>query len=216
VDQTTIADANDVNSLATEVQGIETIVGVNPQIEGNPPTGSQVTYSTMGNRVSDAANNNLLPYVVLQNSSGFFINAGKQTYNTYTQQTDPFQIWNGQDITIPCNGYWSVYADQKWNQKGNNFRGGNVLFMYLNGSWIVAEIWDWSANFANTAYNYATNIFNSNGYSRINWEGLLHKGDRIQMLSANSTFCPGIQVTNMSLKAMCHRTIASTQTFKSG
>ena len=46
--------------------------------------------------------------------------------------------------------------------------------------------------------------------------GLLHAGDRIQMLSANATYCPGLQVTKMSLKAFCHRTIAGSVNYVSG
>jgi len=211
-DFVSVADANDVNLLATEVQGVETTVGTNPQIEPSPPTGSAVTYGTLSSRVTDAMNNAQMPIAVLTNAKGFFINAGQQVFNTYQQTFDPYGIWNGQDMTVPVNGYWSIHADQKWNQKGNNFRGGNVLFLYLNGSWISADIWEWSTAFADAQYNYATNVFQSNGYTRVTWEGLLHKGDRIQLLSANSTFCPGIQITNMSLHTHCVRTVSSTFT----
>lgn len=211
-DLVTEVDANDVNSMATEIQGIETIIGTTPQIESSPPVGSAITYATMSSRVSAAMNNANLPVAVLTNAKGIFINAGQQIFNTYTKTYDPYGIFNGSDMTVPCNGYWSIHADQKWNQHGNNFRGGNVLFLYLNGSWISADIWDWSAAFANTEYNYATNVFNSNGYTRVSWEGLLHQGDRVQLLSANSTFCPGIQITNMTLHTHCVKTISGTFT----
>lgn len=214
VDVTNIVFANDPNSLATEIQGVETTIGTNPQIEASPPAGSAVTYATLSARVSAANNNSNIPYAVLKNIAGFFINAGQQKFNTYNTVSDPYGIWNGQDLTIPCAGYWSLHADQKWNQHGNNFRGGNVLFLYLNGNWIASDIWDWSAAFGNTQYNYASNVFQSNGYTRLAWEGLLNKGDRIQILSANSTFCPGIQITNMSLHTHCVRTVSGS--FQSG
>lgn len=217
VDQVNTVFANDPNTLATEVQGIEATVGTNPQIEPAPPVGVSVTYATLSSRVTDAMNNAQMPYVILSNPSGFFIAQGAQQFNVYQVVQDPSRIWNGSDITIPCNGYWSVRADQKWNQHGNNFRGGNVLFLVLNGNktaFLDAQIWDWSAAFANSQFNYASNVFQSNGYSRVAWEGLLHKGDRLQILSANSTFCPGIQVTNMTLKAHCVRTV--TGNFVSG
>lgn len=213
IDEVNIVFANDPNTLATEIQSIETAVGVNPATESSPPTGSAKPYPTMSNRLSAAMNGAELPYAELVNP-GFFINQGQQMYNSYVKGQDPYGIWNGQDGTIPCNGWWSVHADQKWNQHGNNFRGGNVLFLFVNGTWVDADIWDWSANFGNTQYNYASNIFASNGYSRLRWMGLLHAGDRIQVLSANSTFCPGIQVTNVNLKFFCHRTV--TGTFTSG
>ena len=210
IDEVNVVYANDPNTLAVEIQAVEATVGTTPQVESGPPAGSPVTYATLSSRVTAANNNAELPYVSLVNQPGFFINQGQQVFNRYSnQEADPYGMWNGTDLTIACNGWWAIHADQKWNQHGNNFRGGNVLFLYLNGTWIDADIWDWSANFGNTQYNYATNIFASNGFTRIAWQGQLHKGDRIQILSANSTFCPGIQITNMTLKAFCHRTIST-------
>lgn len=211
IDQVNTVFANDPNTLATEIQGIEATIGTNPQIESAPLVGNPVTYATMSARLSAANQNANLPFFVFANSPGFFIQAGAQQFNTYQVVLDSFKAWNGSDVTIPCNGYWSIRADQKWNQRGNNFRGGNVLFLILNGNktaFLDAAIWDWSAAFGNTQFNYATNVFLSNGYSRVQWEGLLHQGDRIQFLSANSTFCPGIQVTNMTARGHCVRGVS--------
>jgi hypothetical protein len=212
VNQQNTVFAADPNTLATEIQSIESTVGVNPQIESQPPAGSAVTYPTMSNRLSAAMNNALLPAASLINAKGFFINAGQQLFNSYTQNYDPYTIWNGQDGTIPCNGWWSIHADQRWNQQGNKFNGQNILFLYLNGAWIDMQIWDWSAAIAANNYKYPANVLASNGWTALDWQGLLHKGDRIQMLSANGTFCPGIQVTNLTLKLSCQRTISTSFT----
>jgi hypothetical protein len=205
--------AADPNSLAAEIQAIESVIGTTPNVENNPPTGNSVTYSTMNSRVSAANNNTELPYAYLRNSNGFFIEAGQQIYNSYNVQNDPYNIWNGTDGTIPCNGWWSVQADQKWDQHGNRFHGGNVLFMYLNGDVLASDIWDWDAFFGVTLH-YSNNVLESNGYSHLVWMGELHKGDRIRLLSVNNTFCPGIGVTHVNLKFFCHRTLPGT--FQSG
>jgi hypothetical protein len=217
-DQVNVIYANDVNTLAVELGAVESTVGTQPQIENAAPVAGNIPYATMGARLSAAMNGANLPACVVLNTPGIFVGSGKQVFNTYTtQEYDPYKIWNGQDLTIPCNGYWSIRADQKWNQGANEFVGLNILFLYLNGTWIDSAQWDWTAwlNTPLALRTQASNDLGSQGWSLIHWEGLLHKGDRIQMLSANATYCPGLQVTKMSLKAMCHRTITNT-TFVSG
>lgn len=210
IDEVNVVYAADPNTLAVELQAVESTIGTNPQNEASPPAGSTVAYSTMSSRVSAAMNNVLSPCVSLLNNGGFFINQGQQAFNRYTtQEYDPYNIWNGTDLTIPCNGWWSIRADQKWNQHGNNFHGLNVFFLYLNGTWIDMELWDWSTAIAADQYNYPANILGSNGWTKLSWMGMLHKGDRIQLLSANATYCPGIQITNMTMKAYCHRTVST-------
>lgn len=204
IDDVNIVFANDPNTLASEISAIETYVGTTPQIEGHPPVPNHpVTFSTMSSRLSAAQGNELMPYCSLSNVNGQFIVQGTQFFNSYGVAQDPYGMWNGKDITIQSKGWWLLTASQKWNQHGNNFRGGNVLFFYLNGTWVDADIWNWNDFFGDTTFTYANNVFNSNGYSRLVWTGMLNAGDRIQVLSANSTFCPGIQITNMTLKAVC-------------
>lgn len=214
VDQVNVVYANDPNTLAVEVQAVEATVGTTPQVESSPPAGSPVAYSTLSSRVSAANNNALLPYVSVSNTPGFFIGQGAQQWNRYpTQVADPYSIWNGSTLTIPTSGWWSIRADQKWNQHGNNFYGLNLLFLYLNWVWIDVDLWVWNNTIGtgqpySGAPNYPSNIMGSNGWTRLIWEGLLHKNDNIALLSANATYCPGIQITNMNLKAFCHRTIS--------
>jgi hypothetical protein len=208
--------AADPNFLATEIIAIETYIGENPQIEPSPPIGKAVTYSSLSARVTAAMNNANMIGVSMLNDHGFFIQAGQQLFNSYPfVRYDPYKIWNGTDLTIPVNGWWSIRADQRWNQKGNNFHGQNILFLYVNGAWVDMEIWDWSNTIAANPYNYPANVLASNGWTKLVWMGLLHKGDRVQLLSANGTFCPGIQVTNCTLKAVCLQTLPTTTNFVS-
>jgi hypothetical protein len=219
--------AADPNELAAEIQAIESIIGTNPNIETHPPTGNNVTYGSLSSRVSDAENNALLPYAVLTNPGGFFIGAGNQKFNSYVSANDPYSIWNGSDGTIPCNGWWTISAEQKWNQLGNNFYGGNVQFLVLNGNIIESDVWVWDAQFGITGpahfgvavgvsgmneSGFSAPVIGANGFTHVFWQGQLKKGDRLQSLSINNTFCPGIQVTNISMKLFCNRTIAGSFT----
>jgi hypothetical protein len=219
IDDVNIVFANDPNQLATEIQGVETIIVTSPQKEQSPPAGNTVTFATMSSRLSAAMGCQLMPYVSLANSNGFFIAQGAQAFNHYGKILDPYNMWNGSDITVSTSGWWSVRADQKWNQHGNNFYGLNILFLYLNGSVIDFDMWDWSTAIAANLgghFSALTNVVGSNGWSKLTWEGALHAGDRLQILSANATFCPGIQITNMTLKARCQQVFPSTVTFTSG
>jgi hypothetical protein len=217
IDDVNIVFANDPNTLAVELSAVESTIGTKPQVEAGPPVGNAVNYATLSARVSAAMGCANLPGCSVLNNPGIFVGSGKQVYNNYTtQEYDPYGIWNGQDLTVPCNGWWSIRADQKWNQGANEFVGLNILFLYLNGTWIDSAQWDWTAwlNTPLALRTQASNVLGSQGWSQIRWEGLLHKGDRLQLLSANATYCPGLQVTKMTLKAFCHRTI--TNTFVSG
>lgn len=215
--------AADPNELADEIQAIEAAIGTNPNVETSPPTGGSVTYQTLSSRVSDAQNNALLPYAHLQGGN-FFIGAGQTIINTYNKNIDPYNMWNGTDGTIPCNGWWFISAEQKWNQQGNNFYGGNAQFLMLNGNVIESDIWNWDAQFATFGFpvefgiatvtpseggtrQFAAAILGANGFTHVFWQGLLKAGDRIQSMSINNTFCPGISVTSVHLKMYCARTI---------
>lgn len=214
INNVNIVWAADPNSLADEIQAIETAVGTVPYVEPSPPVGNQITYSTLSARVSDAMDNSQLPYAWLSNQNGFFISAGAQIYNSYQAVNDPYGIWNGTDGTIPCNGWWTISLEQKWNQHGNSFRGGNVQFLQLNGTIIESDIWNWDTFFGVPNEGYFTSVLGAQGYTHIFWQGELHKGDRLQSLSVNNTFCPGIQVTGCNLKLYCNRTL--TGNFQSG
>jgi hypothetical protein len=65
-------------------------------------------------------------------------------------------------------------------------------------------------------YTFPSNVMQSNGYTSLVWEGLLHAGDRVQILSANVTFCPAILLNNISLKMMCHRVLPNSAAYPTG
>jgi hypothetical protein len=204
IDQQNIVFANDPNTLANEIIAVEQAVGVNPQIEKHPPTGTGFTYRSLDSRVSAAMGNWEMPFGYFYNP-GFFIGQGQQLYNTYRVGFDPYGYFNGQDLTIRKAGFYSIHANQKWNQQGDNFIGGNVLIMLWNGKLVDAEMWQWDNFFGNSAYKFASNAYSGNGFSRVRWQGALAAGDHIQFLSVNSTFCPGINVSNVEMSYVCYR-----------
>jgi hypothetical protein len=204
IDQQNIVFANDPNTLANEIIAVEQVVGVNPQTEKHPPIGTGYTYRTLDSRVSAAMANLEMPFAEFT-ANQFFINQGAQMFQTYRPAYDPFGIFDGQCATIPTTGWWQITAGQKWNQQGDNFIGGNAQFLFINGAWVTAEIWEWDNFFGNPAYHFASNITSANGFTRIFWQGVLNKGAKVQMLAVNSTFCPGINVNDIYMTLYCSR-----------
>lgn len=205
IDQQNIVFANDPNTLANEIVAIESTLGTNPHKEKHPPTGTGYTYRSVDSRISAANGNWDMPWATFYGPN-FFIGQGQSLYNTYKPYNDAYGIWNGKDVTIPATGWYNIYAAQKWNQHGNNFRGGNVLVLYWNGQFIDAAIWDWDNFFGDTSFHYVQQVYQAQGFSRINFGSFFTKGDHLQFLSVNSTFCPGIEVTNIFMSIQCTRT----------
>ena len=145
----------------------------------------------------------------MRNDPGFSIKGGQQVFNSYNVVKDPYNIWNGQDATIPCSGYWSISAKQRWSQQSSQYNGADFLFLYVGGAAHLDGVgmWSWTDALDNKNYNYPANVLNGQGWTQIHWEGLLQKGDRIQVMSASATNCPSSQITEMTFHAMCHRTL---------
>lgn len=213
-DYTDIVWANDPNSIVTEVQAIETVVGTKPQIEmfppvWNGPAGSGIPYPTLSVRVSAAMNGVNLPYTYMRNDPGFVIKAGQQVFNTYSVVQDPYNMWNGPIATVPCAGYWSISAKQRWSQQSNQYTGASFIFLYVGGPSHLDGVgmWSWTDALDNANTHYPANVLNGQGWTQIHWEGLLDKGDQLQVLSASASNCPSTQITEMTFHAMCHRTV---------
>lgn len=204
VDFTDIVWAADPNSLASEIMALETYVGTQPQNEASPPTGSTVNYATMSARLSAANNNALLPFCYLVNTTRNYCKAGAQQYNSYGSNVDPYGMYNGNDITIPCDGYWIVRTQQRWNCLGYDVDGWNFHFLYLNNNWLDFHWWQWDLPPSNV---FPTNILGSYGWNSVTWAGLLHQGDRLQTLACNATQLNPFLTDFTAMTAVCVRTL---------
>lgn len=214
VDQQSIDFAGDINTVASDLISVEKTIGTTPNIEPNPPTGTPVTYATVSARISDAMNNKELPVCELTSSQIVLNNSTAGILNTYKATYDPFNMFNGVDLTIPANGWWYVTVSQTW-QGWND--GYSHLSLCLNGTANIIDDdlinWQFPGNTVLAGVGGRWRRFGSRSItSTCVWQGLAHKGDRFSGFSENGTSNAAHVVNNLSLKASMLRTIPGTFT----
>lgn len=201
--------ANDPNSLADELIAIESIVGVNPQIETGVSSGSPITYATVSDRIAALARGVNLPYVTLENVTRTPIRHGDRYFHTYgpaSYNADPFNMYNGADITVPADGIWVMFSKTHWDSEGRDIDGFCQHHMYLNDEWIDFDTWRW--DFPNSYY-WPRDIIGNLGINKLTYLGPLHKGDRFQLMSINGCSFSPLSVAYSTLRAQMIREMPS-------
>lgn len=214
VDELNTVFAEDPNAIAAEVGAIESYLGVNPQIEKLPIIGTTTTYNTVDARLSDMLNGNQIPVLALSSPSQMIDNwqsAGSNygEWNTYNVNFDPFNMYNGADITIPVAGWWHLTAAQTWDWWSTGF---HAMSLWISGVQFRQDIWQW--DFPGNQVTSIPNYWYKPGDQRpaptsIDWQGVLQAGQRIRILSENG--CPHTphQTSSMSLALSFVRSVAS-------
>jgi hypothetical protein len=192
VDYESIDLAEDANSLAAEVVALESTLGTDAQTESSPVAGNPVSYATVDARISDNLAGNQLPVCILGNPSlqvPNFQSAGTNygAWNTYSNVNfDPFNMYNGTDVTIPALGLWRITIGQQWDWWSTGY---HACYFYLNNNYFRQDIWHWDfAGNSPGGWWYTVDDIPRPGSNKITWEGILGEGDRIQVLSENG--CP--------------------------
>ena len=216
VDQVNVDFANDINSVASEVISVESTLGTTPTVENNPPSGgTKVTYNTVDDRISDAINNSQLPACSVTASSFIVPNTTIGVVNQYKVNYDPYDMFNGTDITIIANGWYLASTHQWWNWWSDGYVHHSLQ---LNGELLDEDLVDWqfsgNVSSVSTALPRWQTFGKRSRLTRIFWQGLLHKGDRITALSENGTSNSSFKVTNMNMKVAMLR--STTGSFASG
>lgn len=232
IDNSDIDFANNVNTLAAEVESIETSVGTNPEIEPSPPTGLPVNYTSLSARVSDAMSGAKLPYCTLLATNVQVNNISSGIRVLFNPSLDPFNCYNGNDITIPVNGWWIISTIVQWSWWNNGY---SHVFLTLNGANGILhdEVLNWEFPGNIQPLSYTAEGFpiigtlpggtprwqkygNRSIKTGITFNGPLHKGDVISVYLENGTTNPFQTCTNINLHAAMLRTIPPTTTFTSG
>lgn len=214
IDNQDVDFAEDINAVAAEVISVEKTFGVNPQIESNPPTGTPVSYATANARISDAVNNKLLPVCELINPGIVLNNVSAGTLNTYKVNYDPFNMFNGVDLTLVANGWWIITATQTWFAWDDGY---SHMRLCLNGtSNTIDEFllnWQFPGNAVVSGVAQRWQRFGTRPITTsVHWQGLAHTNDRISVVSENGTSNSSHIVSNLSLKASMLRTVPGTFT----
>lgn len=219
IDEVNVIWANDPNSLAAEVIAIENTLGVMPQVEKAPYSGSAVSYGSVDARISDAVAGNLHPYCSINVSSFFcYNNQGPGTFwghfNTFSKIYDPFGFYNGSDITVPASGLYLITGSQSW---GWHDSGYLRHALYIDGDWMCEHRWDWSFP-ALSPTNPLTTLISLEGpyfpgywsperpaNTAFTWMGAIPAGKRVQVVSENGTSFNPYPISNSWLRIYCLR-----------
>jgi hypothetical protein len=218
VDQVNVDFANDINSVASDLISVETILGTNPQIEPSPPGGgTPLTYATVSNRISDAMSNAQLPGCVLSMRKVTLSNTAVAIANNYTANYDPYHMFNGTDITIPVSGWWIITNAQRWDWWGDGYVH-QTLTVNGQGNILAEDIIDWafSGNVVDVDLDNETPRWQVFGLrpriSNVVWQGILTAGSRISVFSENGTSNTSFGIDDAILSAACLRTLPSSIT----
>jgi hypothetical protein len=215
VNNVSVDFANDINSTVSDLISVEKTLGTNPQNETGLPSGlsGKVAYSTVSARISDAMTNNQLPYGSVVSTTNTVANNNGGQLNNYIQEWDPGNLWNGTDITIPCDGWYSVVSTQKWPWWSEGY---SYHAFYVNGTsnLLGDDLIDWgfSGN-ATITPTFGPNLPRWQQFGKrsrvthIPWQGRLHKGDRISTTSENGTTNSVVSLIYITLRIHMVRTI---------
>lgn len=210
--------AENINSVASDLISVENTLGTNPEIESQMPVGNPKTYSNVSNRISDAMNNNNLPVCTIAVAQFYVNNSSSGSRNAYQIALDPFNMFNGTDLTIPANGWYILSSFQRWDWWNDGF---SHHYKTLNGqsNIIDEDVVDWT--FAGNVVQGTNNpgllprwqIFGKRPIcTKTWWQGALHEGDRISVYSENGTSNAAHHVSNSLLKACMVRSLEGTFT----
>lgn len=218
VDQQNIVFAEDVNPLAAEIESIENTIGTTPNVEPNPPQGgSPVVFASISARISAAMNNSQLPVVSLGNSSFTCPNNTSGSLIPHFVHFDPFNCFNGTDITAPAGGWWIVTTAQQWNWWNDGY---SHHMLCLNGfnNILHEEFVDWEfpGNIVPISQTFPQALPTPRWWqfgkrpvrTTVTWQGLLNKGDRLSVLAENGTSNPGHVINNIILKAVMIKSVS--------
>jgi hypothetical protein len=232
VDQENIVFAEDVDSLAAEVESIENTIGTTPNIEPKPPQGGQpLVYSSISSRISDAMDNAQLPTVKLSNSSFTCGNNNAGFMLPYFVDFDPFRCYNGTDITVPASGWWivtSTHTVDWWNDgywhhylcfNGfDNILDDDIIDWEFSGNVVPTVSFGDGFDLGFTEFPLVTPRWWQFGKrsrtTRTTWQGLLHAGDRVSTFAENGTSNAAHVARGLSVSAIMIKTV--TGNFTSG
>lgn len=215
-DDTTTVTAEQINGIADDLVAVETTLGTNPQIEASPASGGgDVVFGTVGDRISSVQNGQHLATAQLTNnsllvSSGQAASTNYGVWNTYAANYDPYGCYNGNDITVPVTGWWSVEAGQLWNWWSTGY---NMMSLWVNNVMKRQDIWHWDfvGNTRYGAWQAPTGALGPGpiqrpGTTSVTWQGPISAGQRIRVLSENGTSDAQHQTYNMDLTVSLLRT----------
>jgi hypothetical protein len=209
VDEISNVFANDPNSLASEIISVEKTLGTNPQNESAPFSGTAVNYSSVNARITDTMLGNQHPYVSLLRENFFLTGRDGDgleavAISTYNRQYDPWNWYNGADVTIGSTGLYLIKARTTWDWFNQGFL---LAHMYINGSDWESDLWPWEVFSPEHAPGrYAEGRWAT---TSLTWVGVLQEGMRVTVGLENGTNKSPYKIINNDLRVYTLRKMPS-------
>jgi hypothetical protein len=207
IDDVNIVFAADPNSLAAEIIAIEQNVGTMPAVESKPPVGKPVSYTSMSARLTDTLLGNQKPFVDLAAGLGKVAYGsagdGHGQFLSFSKNYDPFNYYNGSDITIQASGVYAIDHYMTWSYQTNGYVAS---YVYINNVNSKGDLWHWSdfAVDSPAQFNYAGRW----GTTAVTFSNIaLQKGTRLRVVAENGTATNPVQIENAFLRCQFLRAI---------
>lgn len=206
--------AADPNTLAAEIDAIETAIGVMPMNEPLPLTNAVATYPTMSARLTAAYLQSGHPYVEASSAgfnlphvnggTGLQFNPGFPTRPTGPPGTVyPAYFGVSGNITIQDTGVWLINAHQVWDYAG---QGWVQHVLYVGGAQVRRSVFNYSMFPSSGSNSYGERFINQYGHTETTWLGRVNAGTLVRVASGNYTNRSPLKVESVSLSAYFLRT----------
>lgn len=203
--------AADPNSLAAEIDAIETAIGTMPMNEPTPLTNAVAEFSNMSQRITAAYLQSGHPYVDIS-QSGFKVYHG--TALTYapgapTRPTGPpgtiypAYIGISGNLTIQDTGLWMINANTVWDYAT---AGWVQQVLFVGGAQARRSVFSYDMFPKSGTNSYGERFINQYGMTETTWLGRINAGTVIKVGLGNYTNRSPITIEAYGLNAYFLRT----------
>lgn len=198
--------AADPNTLAAEIDAIESAVGTMPMNEPSPLTNAVSTFSSMSQRLSAAYLQSGHPYAEISRSAFPVPHSAVLTFNpgNPTRPTGPPGVFypayisTAGYIQVQDTGVWMVNSNQVWDYATSGWVQ-NVL--YVGGAQVRRAVFDYSMFPTSGSNSFGERFINQYGMTSMTWLGRINAGTLVRVASGNYTNRNPLLVESYSLSA---------------
>jgi hypothetical protein len=197
--------AADPNTLAAEIDAIESAIGTNPQNEPSPLTNSVVSYANLSQRVSAAYLQSGHPYIGISgsfnvsHSASLVFNPGTPTRPTGPPGTVyPAYVGVSGNITIQDSGLWLINANQSWDYAQS---GWVQHVLYVAGAQVRRSVFSYDQFPSGGSNSFGERFINQYGMTETTYLGRINAGSVVRVASGNYTNRSPILVESATLTA---------------
>lgn len=198
--------ANDVNQLESEVEAIETAIGVNPQIEYSPPFGPPVTYASESAKISAWGLGLNNPYLSLEldNFGVQWQQSSEPNGVDFQIQHPPMQVkydthgyFDGTLMTARATGLYLITQRQQWQYRPV---GWCRCCCWVNGNQRRQCVWSYD-QFPQGSDYYGQTYNGEYGETWTSHFEHLAQGDQVRLTLGNATDVQQLQCVSSTFEA---------------